>query len=138
LHEFDSKVLKDEWEEHQKYLIAKLDSRRLHDYETKMQLKHQLQSLREQDLLRQRVLDERIDAAQAQFSDLSVALQYDTDRIDQKLASISFKQNTEAPCLGPRTHVANCLQSQKGVKQCENYIRELQTCVEQIVVLKKI
>jgi hypothetical protein len=106
LHEFQSKVLKEEWEEHQKYMIAKKDKRRLEEFHAK-------------------------------FSDINTALQFDVNRIDRKLVSITFKGETEAACLGQRTNVALCFKSKAGDK-CDEYIKALEKCFGDAVVLKKL
>jgi len=135
LQDFQSKVLKDEWEKHQKYMIAKGNKRRLEEFHTKEALDQQINNFRQQDGIRQSQLDERIDDLQAKFSDISTALQFDANRIDQKLASMSFKGETEAPCLGQRTNVTLCLQDKKG--NCDAFIKSLEKCVGETVVFKQ-
>jgi hypothetical protein len=136
LHEFQSKVLKEEWEEHQKYMIAKADKRRLEEYRSKEKLDRKLDTFRQQNSIRDGQLDNLTDDFQAKFSDINTALQFDANRIDRKLVSMSFKGETEAPCLGQRTNVAICFQHKTG-DNCDEYIKALEKCVGEAVVLKK-
>jgi hypothetical protein len=137
LHEFQSKVLKEEWEEHQKYMIAKKDKRRLEEFHAQEKLDQDIKSFRQQNSVREGHLDNLMDDLQAKFSDINTALQFDVNRIDRKLVSITFKGETEAACLGQRTNVALCFKSKAGDK-CDEYIKALEKCFGDAVVLKKL
>ena len=136
LQDFQSKALKAEWEKHQKYMIAKGNDRRLEEFRLKENLDQRLNSFRQQDSIRQQQLDDRIDDLQAKFADVSTALQFDTNRIDQKLSSMNFKGETRSSCLAPRTRLAKCFNVDRGIG-CDDIIKELERCVEETVVFKR-
>lgn len=135
-NELKSTVLKETWEKYQKSLIAKGNQRRSDEFRAKEDLDQHLNMFRQNDSIRQQQLDERAEDLQAKFSDVSTALQFDTSRIEQKLTSIIFKGETEAPCLSSRTKVAVCFRDAKG-SSCDDYVKELERCVKETVVLKK-
>lgn len=136
LHEFQSTVLKEEWEEYQKYMIAKTNNRRLDEFHSKEKLDKAIQTFRQQNSLRDGQLDNLVDDLQAKFSDVNIALQFDANRIDRDLVSMACKGETEAPCLGQRTNVALCLKTKTG-DRCDEYIKALEKCVGDAVVLNK-
>ncbi len=135
-HELQRTVLNETWEKYQKSLIAKGNQRRSDEFRAKEDLDQRLNMFRQNDSIRQQQLDERTEDLQARFSDISTALQFDTNRIDQKLASMIFKGEAEAPCLASRTKVAVCFRDAKG-SSCDDYVKELERCVKETVVLKK-
>lgn len=136
LGDFQSKVLKEEWEKHQKYMIAKGNQRRLQEYQKKEQLDQQVEQFRAQDSARQSQLDQRMDDLQAKFSDSATAFKFDAQRLDQTLASISVKEEMEAPCLGPRTNVTVCLSSESK-RDCSDFVLALEKCVGEKVAEMK-
>jgi hypothetical protein len=128
--------LKEEWEKHQKFLLARGNKRRLEEFETKNALDQRLETFRQQDSIRQSQLDERIDGLRAKFSDLSTAMEFDANRMDQKLSSMNFKKENEAPCLESRTNIAMCL-SDKSRSNCDAFMQALEKCVGDTVVNKQ-
>ena len=136
IHEFQSKVLKEEWEKHQKHLIIQGSKLRSESHRVMEDIDKQMNEFRIRDSLQQQQLDERAEDLQAKFADINTELQFDANRIDRKLASMIFKGETEPPCLGSRTKVALCFQDAKG-SSCDDYLKELERCVKETVVFKK-
>jgi hypothetical protein len=106
-------------------MIAKKDKRSLEEFHAQEKLDQDIKSFRQQNSVREGHLDNLMDHLQAKFSDINTALQFDVNRIDRKLVSITFKGETEAACLGQRTNVALCFKSKAGDK-CDEYIKALE------------
>lgn len=136
LQDFQSKVLKEEWEKHQKYMIAKGNERRLEEFQKMEVIEQQLNSFHPQNELVQSQLDQRIDELQAKFSDISTAAKFDADRMEKKLTSKKF-QASESPCLMARTNVSMCLPEKQGSNDCSDFIRALEKCVQDTIVTKQ-
>ena len=86
-------------------------------------------------------LESSLDDMQAKFTDQSVALDYDTDRLlkrygflaDQEHDSLE-KESRPLPCLGPRAHWIDC-QKKYGSdnRPCNFYVQALEECVRRTI-----
>lgn len=91
LQDFQSTVLKEEWEKRQKYLLAKNNKRLMSDYEFQEALKERMTAVRQQQAAVHKQLDEKAEALQARFADISIGLQHDADRLEKENLSIQPK-----------------------------------------------
>jgi len=91
LQDFQSTVLKEEWEKRQKYLMAKNNQRRMEDFQFQEALKERMAAVRQQQTAVNAQLDEKAEALQARFANVSVALQHDADRLEKENLSIQPK-----------------------------------------------
>lgn len=91
LQDFQSTVLKEEWEKRQKFLLAKNNQRRLDDYQFQEALKERMAVVRQQQASIQSQLDEKTQALQARFADVSIGAQHDAERLEKENLSIQPK-----------------------------------------------
>lgn len=91
LQDFQSTVLKEEWENRQKYLLAKNSKRRQADFEFQEALKARMEAVRQQQTAVQSQLDEKAQALQARFTSVSIDLQDDVARFEKENLSIQPK-----------------------------------------------
>ena len=86
-------------------------------------------------------LDESAEALRARFADLSVASDYDADRLLGRygfLAGREYadpgKESRPLPCLGPRAHWIDCQKKYApDSRPCNHYVRALEDCVRKTV-----
>jgi hypothetical protein len=86
LQDFQSTVIKEEWEKRQKYLLAKNNKRRMEDFQFQEALKERMAAVRQQQATVQSQLDEKAESLQAQFADTSVGMKHDADRLAESLS----------------------------------------------------
>jgi hypothetical protein len=84
VQDFQSTVLKDEWEKRQKYLLARNNKRRLEDLQHQEAHKQQQELFQKENEALQGRLDERTDTLLARFADSTIALQHDTARLEKE------------------------------------------------------
>mmetsp|Transcript_9290 Transcript_9290/g.10270 ORF Transcript_9290/g.10270 Transcript_9290/m.10270 type:complete len:174 (-) Transcript_9290:81-602(-) len=137
MQEFQSKLLQDEWEKHQKYVIAKGNKRRLEEFQTKEYIVQKLNEFRPQNDLQQSQLDQRIDELRAKFSDITTASKFDAARLHERMTSQKIFAG-ETPCLIDRTNVTLCLSENHGKEsnKCNDFITALENCAQRTIVTK--
>jgi hypothetical protein len=86
---------------------------------------------------RNAALDNRLDSLNAKFSDISVALEYDTARVQEKFGE-QKTENLEKEvkhCLGERVHWMFCQQKYADdSRPCNAYLSALEKCVNKTIV----
>lgn len=125
LQDFQSKVLKGEWEKRQKYMMARGNQRRIEDLKREEALKEHMENFRAQNEKVHRQLDERIDKQQNRFSDTKFAMNYDLKRMGNSYSNREFEESK--PCLTQRTSVAVCFKNDP--KLCGDFMEALDQCV---------
>ena len=91
LQDFQSTVLKEEWEKRQKYILARNSKRRQADFEFQEALKERMAAVRKQQTAVQSQLDEKAATLQARFADVSIGMQHDAARLEKENLSIQPK-----------------------------------------------
>lgn len=81
-------MIKQEWEKRQQYFLAKNSQRRLGDLEFQEALNQRMAAVRQQQASVQKQLDEKAEALQARFADISIGLQHDADKLEKENLSI--------------------------------------------------
>jgi exonuclease VII large subunit len=133
LQDFQSSVLKQEWEKRQKLILAKSNERRLADYQFQEALKERMQHIRQHHAQIQQRLDEKTEALQARFADVTVELQHDAARLREQHLSSSSKQPTgsQPGCVDVRTKLATCYEENvSNSKICDGYVEALNVCMQ--------
>jgi hypothetical protein len=83
--DFQSEILKEEWESRQKFVLAKSNQRILAEEQRKQDLEKKLSAWKEQDTRVHERLDERLDELKTQFSEAEVEVRHDASRIQSKI-----------------------------------------------------
>lgn len=81
-------MIKQEWEKRQQYFLAKNSQRRLGDLEFQEALNQRMAAVRQQQASVQKQLDEKAEALQARFADISIGLKHDADKLEKENLSI--------------------------------------------------
>jgi predicted RNA-binding protein with EMAP domain len=130
LQDFESSVLKEEWEKRQKMIMAKTNERRLQDFQFQEALKERMAAIRQHHAQVQESLDERTEALQARFADVAVELQHDAARLRDQYLSPQ-PDSSQPSCLDVRTKLATCFkQNVNNSKICDDYVEALNVCMQ--------
>jgi hypothetical protein len=131
LQDFQSTVIKQEWEKRQQYFLAKNSQRRLGDLEFQEALNQRMAAVRQQQASVQKQLDEKAEALQARFADISIGLKHDADKLEKENLSIQPRTGSSQPCLNVRKKLASCYKRNQGEpSNCDALVNELGACIE--------
>jgi len=89
--------------------------------------------------MRMAQVEASLDRMQAKFTDDSVALEYDADRLNKKFGFQQVhddidKESVPLPCLGPRAHWIDCQKKfAPDNRPCNFYVQALEECVRQTI-----
>jgi hypothetical protein len=137
VRDFRNQALQNEWNTFRTSVLT-------HRAERQQNLAHQNGALLQQRQMRatevaQRnaALDDRLDTLNAKFTDISVGLEYDTARVQEKFGEPKT-ENLEKEvkhCLGERVHWMFCQQKYANdSRPCNAYLSALETCVSKTIV----
>mmetsp|Transcript_16759 Transcript_16759/g.23662 ORF Transcript_16759/g.23662 Transcript_16759/m.23662 type:complete len:172 (-) Transcript_16759:188-703(-) len=138
IEDFQSTVLKEEWEKRQKYVLARGNERKIKELQRQEQLEQQMTAFQEQNKKVQDQLDNKIDATKAQFVDTMVEMQHDAKRLEDTYTSKNKKFQQEQPCTFERANLTVCLNgSSKGTSptQCDDLMEAMDRCVKRSLVV---
>jgi len=81
------------------------------------------------------MLDDRVDALNAKFSDLQAAVRYDVGKLENKVGNVP-KFGKGDQCLDVRGALVRCYKEQeKGdVRKCDGIMDAMERCVKQAVI----
>ena len=136
MNDFQSKHLKEEWENRQRAILASRNERIAEDERRRVGLEQELNVFRARNAETQAKLDAKVDSANARFADLQVELQYEVDRVEKKVGQGGPKgaDGAAAPCVTLRADLAACFREADDVRKCDGYIEALERCVKVEVV----
>ena len=136
MNDFQSKHLKEEWENRQRAILASRNERIAEDERRRVGLEQELNVFRARNAETQAKLDAKIDSASARFADLQVELQYEVDRVEKKVGQGGPKgaDGAATPCVSLRADLAACFREADDVRKCDEYIDALERCVKVEVV----
>ena len=141
VRDFQSQILQEEWNKFGMSVVRRRNERlqRLEAAAQAQQQQRQAHAAARQ--MRMAQVESSIDAMQAKFTDQSVALDYDADRLLKKYGFWTEqtyddveKESKPLPCLGPRAHWIDC-QKKYGSdnRPCNFYVQALEECVRQTI-----
>lgn len=133
IHDFQSVVLKEEWEKRQKSILAQNNKRVMAAEKRKADLEQKLEAWRNHDKKLHEKLDTKIDELNSRFADSAVELKYDTDRLEKKIGQ-GPKFGTGNACLNARADLANCYKNSADPLACDEFIEALERCVKKTVL----
>ena len=136
MSDFQSKHLKEEWENRQRSILASRNKRIAEDERRRIGLEHELNVFRARNAETQAKLDAKIDSSSARFADLEVELQFEVDRVEKKVGQGGPKgaDGAVAPCVALRADLASCFREADDVRKCDGYIEAMERCVKVEVV----
>ena len=138
--DFQSKILQQQWQQHQKQVLEKVTERLYKVQERKEKLQQEIQQWTKLNEKLQFELDSKIDEQTSKFSDLVHAVEYDTQRVEKKfIRPDTDDQKKKNPCLEQRVNLAACFKSnpKQNVVACDVYVNALDSCIEEIFVKKQ-
>jgi hypothetical protein len=137
VREFQNQALQNEWNSFRSSVLT-------HRAERQQSLAHQNGAVLQERQMRMAsvanrnaALDNRLDSLNAKFTDIAIALEYDTARVQEKFVG---EQKTEGPekvehCLGERVHWMFCQQKYaEDSRPCNAYLSALETCVNKTIL----
>jgi hypothetical protein len=135
VREFQNQALQNEWNSFRTSVLT-------HRNEREQKLAHQNGALLQERQMRaaevaQRnaALENRIDSLNAKFTDISVALEYDTARVQEKFGEQKLENPEVKQCLGERVHWMFCQQKYADDgRPCNAYLSELEKCVNKTIM----
>jgi hypothetical protein len=136
VREFQNQALQNEWNSFRTSVLT-------HRNEREQKLAHQNGALLQERQMRMTsianrnaALDDRLDSLNAKFSDISVALEYDTARVQEKFGELKAESPEEVQhCLGERVHWMFCQQKYAlDSRPCNAYLGALEKCVNKTIV----
>lgn len=131
LKDFQSTVLKEEWEKRQQYLLARGNKRRMEDLKRKEELKQHMEQFRLQNDVVQAQLDESRDQLMARFADQSVEMEHTIKKLEQSHAN-KMKFEEKKPCLQERANLSVCFKNDP--EACSDFVEALDHCVTKTLV----
>lgn len=141
MRDFESKILQEEWNKFGTSVIQRRNDRlqRLQAAAHEHQQSRQANAAARQMRLSQ--VESSIDSMQAKFTDESVALEYEADRLLKKFGFLAEqeyddpeKESKPLPCLGPRAHWIDCQKKYApDNRPCNFYVQALEDCVRQTI-----
>lgn len=137
VRDFQNQALQNEWNSFRSSVLN-------HRAERQQNLAHQNGALLQERqkraaevAYRQAALDNRLDTLNAKFSDISVALEYDTARVQEKFGEqkLDNPEKEVQHCLGERVHWMFCQQKYADDgRPCNAYLNALEQCVSKTIV----
>jgi hypothetical protein len=135
--DFRNQALQDEWNGFRTSILT-------HRAERQQNLAHQNGALLQQQQIqaaaaaqRNAALDDHLESLNARFTDTSIALEYDSARVQERFGG---EQKAETPekvqhCLGERAHWIDC-QTKYAVdsRPCNEYLSAFEKCVNKTIV----
>ena len=134
MRDFSNQTLQDEWNKFRTDVLSRRHERVQKQAAALQKQQAETQARQAQDQQYIQALQEKIEAMNAEFSDKSIALQYDTDRALQQ-SSNSTAVKPISHCLGERAHWIDCSTKYAlDTRPCDAYLAALEACVKDTII----
>mmetsp|Transcript_22604 Transcript_22604/g.31562 ORF Transcript_22604/g.31562 Transcript_22604/m.31562 type:complete len:167 (+) Transcript_22604:127-627(+) len=137
VEDFQSTVLKEEWEKRQKYLLARGNERKINELQRQEHLEQQMEAFQEQNAKVQEQLDAQMDTSKARFADMIVEMQHDAKRLEDTYVHGSNKNQKQQPCTFERANLTVCLKNTESSSPsaCDELMEAMDRCVKRSLVV---
>ena len=87
MKDFQSKILREEWEERQKQILLQANDRIFHEEKKRKDMEERYTKWKEANEAKHASLDEKINNLKSSFRDTEFALKYDLNALQEKMGS---------------------------------------------------
>lgn len=135
VNSFQSSVLQQQWQSLQSDIIKRHYSREANENARKDQVEEELLKWRAQNNQIQTHLDDSIDSLNAKFNDLSVEMQFNTDKLLNTIVpNHDKKTQAKDACVDVRTALVTCYNQVQDIRKCDDVVATLEQCVKNTII----
>jgi hypothetical protein len=135
VNSFQSSVLQQQWQSLQSDIMKRHYSREATENARKDQVEEELLKWRAQNNQIQTHLDDSIDSLNAKFNDLSVEMQFNTDKLLNTIVPKDDKKTqAKDACVDVRTALVTCYNQVQDIRKCDDVVATLEQCVKNTII----
>jgi hypothetical protein len=131
---FQSSVLQQQWQSLQSDIIKRHHSREAMENARKDQVEEELLKWRAQNHKIQTHLDDSIDSLNAKFNDLTVELEFNTNKLLRTIQGDNKKTQSKDACVDIRSALVTCYNQVQDMRKCDDVVVTLEQCVKNAII----